>query len=248
MNYSEVQVEQIYEVYESFLQEYDENSHKFLIQSLNTERGKEYLLHGFMRRLTSIKACIEDIFETYPPERTNLLSHEEKHYLEINIQASVLHVYGCLDDLAWIFDSEKGLNLPRLKVSLFKKDLQRHLHQTLQDYLNTDNIHKWYVKHSKETRDALNHRIPIYIPPFFVHTSNIKEYDKIEQRLAEEISEQEREILTNKQSAMEMICPVYKHSFGENAPEVYFHYQILSDTRTLMLIAGLFFQCLNADN
>lgn len=77
--------------------------------------------------------------------------------------------------------------------------------------------------------------------------SNIEEYDKIEQRLAEEISEQERVILTNRRSAMEMICPVYKYSFGENAPEVYFHYQILSDARTLMLIAGLFFQALNSN-
>lgn len=247
MKYSEIQIEQIYDLYETFFREYSKSYLDFIVQRLNTERGNEYLLHGFMRRLKSIETCIEDVFKIYPPERTTLLEEDEKHYLEISIQAIILHVYGCLDDLAWIFVAEKALNIPKLKVSLFKKDLQQHLHQTLQDYLNTDNIHKWYVKHSKETRDALNHRIPIYIPPYFVLNSNVEEYKKIEQKLTEEISEQERDILDKKRKSMEMICPVYKHSFGENSPEVYFHYQILLDARTLILIADLFFQTLNSD-
>jgi hypothetical protein len=133
---------------------------------LNDGRAKEYLLHGAARRLRLIKFCIDKAFSIYPPQRMETLSDDEQTTLCIHLQSFFANLFGLLDNLAWVVNFEKQLNVHRNQVGLYTKDLQKHLSKDFNDYLNSARTLDWHLTHLKEFRDSLGHRIPVYMVPY----------------------------------------------------------------------------------
>ena len=88
-----------------------------------------------------------------------------------------------MDNLAWIFVYEKavtkqdGMALDLQGVSLGSKAVRAKLSKEFNDYI--DSRDAWF-KGMKDFRDALAHRIPLYIPPFIVTPDIVDEYNRLE--------------------------------------------------------------------
>lgn len=137
--------------------------------SLTVVRAQEYMRHGVCRRLKIIRRCIDNIFTIFPVERKELLSEEERSDLEINLHSFIINIYGLQDNIAWVYLIEKSLENVveggRSGVGLFNKKTQPHLPEKVREYLNSENIKSWHRDYAKNYRDALAHRIPLYVPP-----------------------------------------------------------------------------------
>jgi hypothetical protein len=69
----------------------------------------EYVRHGFLRRLGTLQRCIQNIYFAYPPERSDIPSRNECVDLAINLQSFIFNVFGCIDNLAWVWAIENEL-------------------------------------------------------------------------------------------------------------------------------------------
>ena len=68
--------------------------------TLQSERAREYLLHGICRRLDVLHQSIRNVFEIFPLNRENHLTHVELSNVEINLHAFTINIYGLLDNVA----------------------------------------------------------------------------------------------------------------------------------------------------
>jgi endonuclease YncB( thermonuclease family) len=98
---------------------------------------------------------------------------------QINVQAFFANVYGSVDNLAWVWVHERGLKtIPRNRVGLRVQntEVRATLSTAFQDYLKSRD--EWF-EHVIEYRDALAHRILLYIPPGGVPTRNVEAYNSL---------------------------------------------------------------------
>lgn len=213
------------------------------LPTLTSPRAQEYLKYGVGRRAKVIARTLETIFNVCPPDRVEVLESDERCDLEINLHAFVINVHGLLDNLAWVTIYERSpANLPpRNEVSLFKKAVQQHLPEPARDYLNKERIQGWYTRYSREYRDALAHRIPLYVPPYSLDRAAQQRHVELElewnARMAKGDIDGARAAL-EEQEKLGRLFPVFVHSFdGEGAtPPVYFHPQLIADSRTVLEI------------
>ena len=92
------------------------------------------------------------------------------------------------------------------------------------------------VEHIKNFRDALAHRIPLYIPPYVVKTSNAHEVTRLDQEANAAFSRgdlAEYNRLIDEQRKLGEFRPWMTHSFYEQAPHIVFHPQLISDYGTV---------------
>src|SRR5437879_2425964 len=210
--------------------------------SLTVERAQEYVGHGVCRRLKTIRRCIENIFEIFPVARKELLSEEERSDLVINLQAFVINIYGLQDNLAWVYVIEKSLENVieggRFGVGLFHKNTQAHLPAEVREYLNSENIKSWHKDYAKNYRDALAHRIPLYVPPYSVTPTDQQRYQELERQISEQRKNHDFErmqALIEEQEAIGSICPAFLHSSSDSdaSSPINFHPQIIVDAKTV---------------
>jgi len=248
MKYSPEQVVEIQQGYKEVLQEL-ETLTKSLVRdsppSLSIKRAQEYLDHGVCRRFGTIQRCIQNIFSVFPPDRIELLNEQERSDVEINLHAFVLNLYGVTDNLAWVYLLEKGIALKPSRVGLFNRETQKYLPQEVRDYLRSKTIKEWHGKYAKDYRDALAHRVPLYVPPWTCTPAQGDRYRELEAMISAEISKHnfaQVEKLTNEQDALRAICLTFLHSFSDDHafPPVYFHPQLIADARTAMEIVRVF--------
>ena len=88
----------------------------------------------------------------------------------------------------------------------------------------------------KDFRDALAHRIPLYIPPFIVTPDVLDEYNRLERASgdamrARKFAEYDR--LQEEQKKLGRFRPWIIHSRTENAHSIAFHPQLLADFNTV---------------
>lgn len=76
---------------------------KFVLHRYETERGKEYALHGFSRRLDGLAHCVERVFDL--PKRNSLVEAAS------NIQSFIINVSGCCNNSAWVWVFQKNVTL-----------------------------------------------------------------------------------------------------------------------------------------
>jgi hypothetical protein len=98
-----------------------------------------------------------------------------------------------------------------------------------------DSRQKWF-DHLKGFRDALAHRIALYIPPYIVTPETVDEYNKLEEALDEAQQRadfEEYDRLKSKQKEFVLFRPWMTHSQYESAPAVVFHRQLLQDYVTI---------------
>jgi hypothetical protein len=149
------------------------------------EQAKEFALHGFSRRLSSLVRCIANTFRAIPPELDGVPTSDATLDAAIQVQTFIINVFGCLDNLAWVWVSERnitkanGAPLPpewiglRTPNMLVRTSLGEELHRYL------ESITEWF-EYLEDYRHALAHRIPLYIPPYAIAPNNEGRYRDLE--------------------------------------------------------------------
>lgn len=212
-----------------------------------TKIGDEHGKQGLGRRLGTMQRCIENVFELLPPDLADIPKKDSTKNAEISIQAFVMNVFGCLENLAWVWAHEKGVTQPdgsplepkMIGLKRQNKRMWKSMRVELRQYLVSRG--QWF-SHIKNFRDALAHRIPLYIPPYIVDPTNFDEYHRLEVRahetlLAGDVGEHER--LMAEQRKLCFFRPWMTHSFEEKSPQVVFHPQLLADFNTIIELGGI---------
>jgi len=121
MDFSQEQINQLKEDFKYVHFLYCDKMQEYPELNLKNELSKEYFFHGFLRRLKTLKKCIENIYTIYPPDRTQILKDDEKIDLEIYLQSFIVNVFGCVDNLTRILVEEKSIQLSNLNQLHFEK-------------------------------------------------------------------------------------------------------------------------------
>ena len=213
------------------------------LPTLKSDAAQEYLKHGVSRRMRVVARAVERIFDLCPPDRVELLDSNERCDVEINLHAFVINVHGLLDNLAWITVHERspGTLPPRREVSLFKNGVKRLLSEEGRAYLSTHLISNWHARYAREYRDALAHRIPLYVPPAFLVPSEQRRYAELEREFHKRMAEGDAGgagDALRQQDQVGALFPAFLQSLrGEGAASpVYFHPQLIADSRTVLEI------------
>jgi hypothetical protein len=186
-------------------------------------RSSEYILYGFIRRLGTLQRCIQNVYSLYPPDRSDIPSRDTCLDLTINLQSFVFNVFGCLDNFAWIWVTEKQLKTVKGKplsgnlVGFSKRNIYESFSPKFQCYL--DGLNGWF-KGMEDYRHALAHRIPLYIPPFVVHPPKHELYNDFENQKNEALKLKDfprYEELDSEQEKLGNFNPAMMHSYVEGA-------------------------------
>jgi hypothetical protein len=212
---------------------------RYILRKYKSDRGREYALHGFSRRLGTLVRAIDQVYETLPPEREDIPERDEVVDATIAIQSFVLNTFGCLDNLAWIWVYEKGVKgkhgkeLDRKSVGLGNVKVRSSFTDEFRAYI--DSRQKWFET-LKDFRDSLAHRIPLYIPPYVVTPATADEHKRLEQAAGEAMQRgdyKEYDRVRSVQTKLGLFRPWMTHSLYEEAPSIVFHPQLVADYVTI---------------
>jgi hypothetical protein len=218
-----------------------------LSPKLKNARAQEYLQHGVCRRLGVLERSIRRIFEIFPPNRKNKLTRDELSDVQIYLHAFVINLFGTLDNLAWVYVLEHDLEKKvggHKGVGLYTKNTQSILPSDLRAYINLDSTREWYEKYVKNYRDALAHRIPLYVPPFMLTAAEAPKWEELDDRIWKCMQNQEFEELVRlkrEQENLGVICDTFAHSLSElEAKTLHIHAQVLSDGATILELCDVY--------
>jgi hypothetical protein len=216
--------------------------------SLANRKAREYMTHGVGRRLSVIRRCIEKIFCLFPPSQTRPLDRETLADVQIYLHAFVINLYGVFDCWAWAFVLRHDLLQKigrRNNVGLFKKETQQYLPSALLDYLRSDRIRTWYETYVTGYRDALAHRIPLYIPPANWTTQDSELYSRLEDEKVACIRDGQWERLDQiwvEQEDIGTACLAFMHEYSadSDARPLLLHGQLLCDGMSVVEFGRLY--------
>jgi hypothetical protein len=213
------------------------------------DKAAEYMRHGYSRRVGTLVRCIDNVFDLIPMETENVPDKGVLTDAQINIQSFFANMYGCIDNLAWVWVYENGLDckLQRNKVGLRAKhkEVRSTLSADFQAHLAT--LDPWF-DYLVEYRDALAHRIPLYVPPGGVKTENADAYNDLERQIQAALYGKgdgyAYDRLKAEQEKLLVFQPLITHSVVETTANFAFHVQMVVDFLTVdelgnMLLAEL---------
>ena len=171
--------------------------------------------------------------------------------VQIQLHAFVINLYGLLDNLAWAFVIRHDLEAViggRQKVGLFIPSTHAHFSPAVRNLILSVDLQRWYSEYLKNYRDALAHRIPLYVPPAVFTPGDGERYQQLELEIAESLQHHEWDRLDEKrreQDALGSVCLTFVHSYSsdEGGRHVYLHPQLISDVHTVVQVC----QALMAD-
>jgi hypothetical protein len=213
----------------------------FMKRAYAEKQAREYALHGFARRLYTLVACINLVFEKLPPERDQLPTREERLEATIGIQAFVFNAFGSIDNLAWIFAIEKAIKNKRgdpinrnaIGLAAHNIAIREKLSENFQNYLKGKD--EWF-KNLEDFRHALAHRVPLFVPPYIITQDKLPEYDELQVGMNEAIAKRDfdtYERKSNEQDALGVFRPWMLHSVVETEAYIVFHPQLFADFATV---------------
>ena len=222
-----------------------------LHNSLKTSEARGYLSYGVMRRTSVIVRSIKNVFAIFPIDRIELLSMDELHDIDINMHAFYVNIFGLLDNLAWVLIHEKKLTtkIDKKAVGLYAKKTQKHLTENFRSYLNTDTMIKWHNEYLKNYRDALSHRIPLYLPPKTLTPEQTLQYQQIENKIEECYKTGDFETiekLHKEQDCIGDVCFAVSHDLSESKA-IALHPQLIADFNTIEEIVEKYCEMLLSD-
>jgi hypothetical protein len=154
---------------------------KFVSHPFAEAKAGEYARHGFARRIQTLCRCIENVFKIVPPNTAKVPSKQRLHDAQINIQAAIANIYGCIDNLAWVWVYERGLSKhvkPR-QVGLRQHNVQVRASLSEEFQAHLDTLERW-LEYLADYRHAVAHRIPLYIPPGNVRSKDVDAYNELQ--------------------------------------------------------------------
>jgi hypothetical protein len=210
---------------------------RYVAHQFADPKAKEYAHQGFARRIQTLARCIQNVFTIVPPGTVKIPSKTRLHDAQINIQAAIGNTYGCIDNLAWVCVHERGLAqiIDRRQVGLRKhnKKVREILSAEFRDYL--DSLEGWF-DYLVDYRDALAHRIPVYVPPGGARPKDHDRAIELEARKTAALNTHkpyEYERLDAEQMKLFVFQPLVCHSFTEMAAPYPFHPQLIADFLTV---------------
>lgn len=245
--YSDESMKKIQEEYVKVEKSVAATLEQFVTKKFLSERAKEYAHHGLSRRLGVLQRSIRNVFNIIPPNMDRIPTREETLDSTINVQAFIINVFGCRDNLAWILVEEKkivgddGKPLDRHQVGFSKKCVEVRKSLSKESVAYIDSLGEW-AKGMGDYRDSLAHRIPLYIPPYTVSDENAAEYHAIEQAMNKAFAERnyvERERLAEEQLKLVRFTPWIQGSFGEKTPPIVIHAQMIADSNLVVELSEM---------
>lgn len=233
---------------ESFWREFDEirRKHISLVEDLakrdyRTARGREYAVHGFSRRLYTLKECIEVLFDALPPDSTDIPTDKNRQIATIAVQAFLINLFGCVDNLARVWVEEMGVlgtngqPLPDKRIGMGGKyaEVRASFSHGFRQYL--DSRSEW-LNFMADFRDALAHRISPYIPPFSIDPKNSASYEELGKAASASMWARDLDKYKELKRQQEALCffrPWMTHSLNEESPLVVLHPQLIADFNTI---------------
>jgi hypothetical protein len=178
------------------------------------------------------------------------LTSEQLTDVQINLHAYVINLFGILDNLAWGFIVHHELEPAigdRRNVGLFHNRTQLHLPPAVREHLQSEDLNRWFRDYLKNYRDALAHRIPLYIPPAIFSEQAERRFQEIELEIETCIVARNfdaLEALTQEQKELGAVCFTFLHSVSETdgIRQLILHPQMLADGKTVIEIAKTFFR------
>lgn len=241
MPYSDDDLLQLEEAYETWTARHDALSMAFLARPYTTDRGREFATHGVSRRLSTIRHCLDRTLDHVPanatqPSRSDLLD------ATAFLQAFTINVFGVIDNFAHLWCSESGLKAAngrpvhdtQIGLTAKCKVVRNSLGPDLQSYLA--GMDEWFG-YLESYRHALAHRIPLYIPPRQLNPAAQAEFNDFERRKGAAFAAKNWELANALMDAQERVGtfePYIMHSFGEQIAPVRFHAQLICDFATVV--------------
>jgi hypothetical protein len=246
--YAPHQLVELQQGYSTVNRAYERLLAEYLSLRLSNQAAYEYARHGFARRLGTLKRCIENVYSIYPPERSDKPSREECLDLAINLQSFMFNVFGCIDNLAWIWVKEKDVRdkqdgpLRAQQIGLRSGCIavRNTFSVRFSDYLSSRD--DWF-SHLEDYRHALAHRIPLYVAPYTLSPAKLDDHNELERRKNEAHAQRDYDLwlkLDADQEELGRFTTYMMHSFFENASPVAFHFQMLADWNTVFEMADEF--------
>ena len=217
-----------------------------VVDVLKNDKAKEYLFHGVARRLDVIERCVENIYSLFPLRRETLLSREELKDVDINLHAFFVNIFGLLENMAWVVvhENDSAERISKKGVGLYKTETQELLKDGFRDYLNADRMKKWHDEYLKDYRDALAHRIPLYVPPKRLTSSQQEQDVSLDNAIREAIRDRDFNKMNSLESTADYVgdpAPFFVHSLSETEYKyVVLHAQVITDFGTVEEIVGEF--------
>jgi len=219
-------------------------------QASSSSLVQEHMLRGAGRRLSVLRRSLENIFTLFPIETTEPLAKDVLSDVQINLHAFVINIYGVFENWAWAFVLRHNLEADignRQSIGMFKPETQKHLPALLRKYLAEEETKQLYKNYLKEYRDALAHRIPLYIPPAIFTPEQTKQYNELEEEKVACITSARWKRLDEvweEQSKVGVPCAFFLHEFsGNTTPRpIYLHPQVLCDGKGVIEFGELFLQ------
>jgi len=245
MYYSEQQLIDLANEVATVPQKYQSLLFSYHDRQYQTARGREFALHGFLRRIGTLRRCVDRVFALLPPALENIPNDDTREDATIALQAFIFNVFGCLDNLTWVWVEEKavrkadGTPLAPNAIGLGSKytRVRESFSDAFRTYLQTRE--GWFA-HIEGYRHALAHRIPLYIPPHNVSPDNQAAYLALEQQITAAVISGDTNLeseLRGQQQSLMFFRPWMTHSFEEQAPIMVIHPQILADFNTVEELA-----------
>jgi hypothetical protein len=205
-------------------------------------KSAEHLSQGAGRRIGVLGHCITTIFKKFPPSAHRPLQRSDLYDVQIAHHAFVINLYGFFENLAWAFILRHGLEAEvggRKKIGLFLNSTQRLLPPSIRDYLTSTTMVAWHNDYLKNYRDALAHRVPLYIPPSALTDADVVELNTIAQQEQEALNERKWDVLDDlreRKLSLGRPCLFFAHSYSddEDPRPIYLHPQILCDAKTVV--------------
>lgn len=248
--FSEENLRKITDSYSQLQKKADRLALVFTSHNYKTEKGAEYGKHGFARRIWIIARSIKNVFEAVPidGDRTTLPRREKLLDATINIQASLINIFGAIDNLAWIWVEEKGVRLkngkplPKMRIGFGPRyeEVRNSFSDEFRGYVS--NMDGW-ITALGDFRDGLAHRISPYIPPSTLDPKKRPRFDELETKRNASISRgdfDESDRLLAEQNALMVFQPYMQHSFGEGVTPLVFHPQLIANFATVEELGSKF--------
>lgn len=135
-----------------------------LAEHLGAARARTFASEALGRRLAVIQQTVLNVFDIYPPDRSEFLTQIDCTNIAIQLHTFAINVYAIFDNAAWICMLEAGGSLPPVKVGLFRTEIRRFLPAKLANYIDQPTVKNWFDEYGKVYRDSTAHRIPPYLP------------------------------------------------------------------------------------
>ncbi len=250
MYFSKENIQELKQSYEEIEGKCESLFLSFNTYSFQSERAAEFAYHGFIRRMKTLKRCIDNIYRICPPDIDRKLSSEELDDTEINLQAFVFNICGALDNLAWIWAKENNVRnkknqpLENSQIGFGKKYkcVRGSFPEDLKKYLKTKEHEKWF-SYIEDFRHTLAHRISLYVPPYVFNEEEEKkekELKTLQDNALKDYQFDEYKRLSGEIEILGSFIPWMTHSFEEESKRVVFHAQIIADWNTVVEISELF--------